>query len=260
MAPARPGHRGATRHRHRPLPSRQRASLLHYRAPTPASKCRATRPQRPPVARRRRDEPASLFASFASRAVVFPSWPEPPREPRCPRYLIISITPMPLQESVLRSPAGELLTWIARLSCSEPLTRLYLAPRCTDCATTRHREAAAAAGESILNNSSRPYKVASIAQQCMRPRAIVTNTHTVCLAATLIPARDWFLSMYNKKNEGSQFFFPRLCETTRPMDRSALEKLALKEGLLGSQRQQQRKTESLLCQCRDRGGSFILFS
>ena len=83
---------------------------------------------------------------------------------------------MTLQESGSRSPAGELFTWIARLSCSEPLTRLYLALRCTDCATTRHREAAAL-GESILNNSSRPYKVVSMVQECMRLRPILRNTH-----------------------------------------------------------------------------------
>lgn len=187
MAPPLLVHRSATQLRHRPLPSRWCASLPCSDLRVEVS-CHSTaaffRQPPPPPPPQRASQPLRLIHFACSRLPLAAR--ASPRTPM-PQISYHQHHAMPLQESVLRSPAGEVLTWIARLSCSEPLTRLYLAPRCTDCATTRHREAAAAAGESIPNNSSRPYKVASIAQQCMRLRAIVTNTHAICLAAILIP-------------------------------------------------------------------------
>ena len=135
---------------------------------------------------------------------------------------------MPLQESVPRSPAGELLTWIARLSCSEPLTRLYLALRCTDCATTRHREAAAL-GESILNNSSRPYKVVSMAQKCMRLRPIVRNTRIALCCITNTGKGIGYIDLRTKVSACLHLYFSRGIisrhskKTTRLTDRRPLE-------------------------------------
>lgn len=136
--PPRPAPRSATQHRHRPLSSRRCASAPR-RSALPLDRNVLSSP----AAATTSCQPLRLIHFACSRLPLAAE--ASPRTPM-PQISYHQHHAMPLQESVLRSPAGEVLTWIARLSCSEPLTRLYLAPRCTDCATTRHREAAAAAG------------------------------------------------------------------------------------------------------------------